>query len=157
VGIATYQDSQFRVNSAGTIAADPTTAGHLAVVWSDMRNSSLPSSPSTYNPDPYSVTTNSDIRGSQSFDGGQTWSAPTVITKPGDQFMPWATYDTSGKLRIGYFDRSYDLANHKYGYTLATEMTSASLTFSFSQVTTTLSDPTQGDRWFSFVTVNSSF
>ncbi len=156
-GRQTYQDSQFRTWSVGNIAADPTNASHIAVVWSDMRNSSLPSSPSSYNPDPYSVTTNSDIVVAQSFDGGATWSAPTVIAKPGDQFMPWATYNAQGRLTIGFFDRSYDAANHKYGYTLAAETTPGSLAFSQSQVTTTLSDPTQGDRWFAHVTVDPSF
>ncbi len=151
-GRQTYQDSQFRTNSAGNITADPTKAGHLAVVWSDMRNSTLPA-PS----DPYKAVTNSDIVVSQSFDGGVNWSAPVAITAPGDQFMPWGAYDTNGNLRIGYFDRSYDAANHKFGFTLATETAPGSLAFNFSQVTTTLSDPTQGDRWFSGLTVNSNF
>jgi hypothetical protein len=157
-GRQTYQDSEFRTNSAGSIAADPANARHLAVVWSDMRNSPLPSSPSAYNPDPYSVTTNSDIVVSQSFDGGQTWSAPVALASPGDQFMPWAVYDSSGLLHIGSFDRSYDSANHKYGYTLAAETSPGSLTFSTTQLTTTLSDPTQGNRWFSgSSTVNPAF
>jgi hypothetical protein len=156
-GRQTYQDSQFRSNSAGNITADPTNSQHLAVVWSDMRNSALPSSPSAYNPDPYAVKTNADIVVSQSFNGGQTWSTPVALAAPGDQFQPWAAYDSSGKLHIGYFDRSYDPANHKYGYTLATETTAGSLSFSTTQLTTTLSDPTQGDRWFSGLTVNSSF
>jgi len=151
-GRQTYQDSQFRTNSAGNITADPTNAQHLAVVWSDMRNSTLPA-PS----DPYKAKTNSDIVVSQSKDGGVTWSAPTVLAASGDQFMPWGAYDASGKLRIGYFDRSYDAANHKFGYTLASETSAGSLSFSSTQVTTTLSDPTQGDRWFSGLTVNSNF
>ncbi len=151
-GRQTYQDSQFRTNSAGNITADPTNASHLAVVWSDMRNSTLPA-PS----DPYQAKTNSDIVASQSFNGGVTWSAPTVLQASGDQFMPWGAYDASGLLRIGYFDRSYDPANHKFGYTLATETSAGSLSFSFMQVTTALSDPTQNDRWFSGTTVNSSF
>jgi len=150
-GRATYQDSEFRTWSAGNITADPTNSLHLAVVWSDMRNSTLPV-PS----DPYSAKTNSDIIVSQSFDGGMTWSASTAILAQGDQFMPWGAYDTSGKLRIGYFDRSYDPANHKYGYTLATETLPGSLTFTTSQLTTTLSDPTMGDTFLS-VTVNNSF
>jgi Neuraminidase (sialidase) len=151
-GRETYQDSEFRTNPAGNITADPTDASHLAVVWSDMRNSTLPA-PS----DPYSATTNSDVIVSQSSDGGATWSAPTAITAPDDQFMPWGAYDSSGILRIGYFDRSYDPANHSFGYTLATETTPGSLTFATTQVTTALSDPTQGDRWFSGITVNSAF
>jgi len=83
--------------------------------------------------------------------------SPTAIPKPGDQFMPWGAYDTSEKLRIGYFDRSYDSANQKFGYTLATETSAGSLDFTFAQLTTSLSDPTKGDRWFSRVTVNSNF
>lgn len=151
-GRQTYQDSQFRTWSVGNITADPTNAKHLAVVWSDMRNSTLPA-PS----DPYQAKTNSDIVVGQSTDGGVTWSSPTVLTASGDQFMPWGTYDASGKLRIGYFDRSYDSANHKFGYTLATETAPGSLAFTSTQITTTLSDPTQGDRWFSGTTVNSNF
>ena len=151
-GRQTYQDSQFRTNSAGNITSDPTNPSHLAVVWSDMRNSTLPA-PS----DPYLAKTNSDIIVSQSFNSGLTWSTPTVLPASGDQFMPWGAYDARGKLHIGYFDRSYDSANHKFGYTLASETTAGSLNFTFTQVTTTLSDPTQGDRWFSGTTVNSNF
>jgi hypothetical protein len=148
-GRQTYQDSVFRSWAAGNIAADPTNPLHLAVVWSDMRNSTVPA-PS----DPYSAVTNSDVVVSESTDGGATWSAPTAIALPGDQFMPWAVFDGSGTLRIGFFDRSYDSANHKYGFTLATETSPG--VFSTSQVTTALSDPTTNDRWFAR-TVNNSF
>jgi len=148
-GRQTYQDSQFRTWPLGNITADPTRAAHLAVVWSDMRNSTLPAPAS-----PYGAVTNSDVVISQSFDAGVTWSAPVAIVAPGDQFMPWGAYDTSGKLRIGYFDRSYDPANHQYGYTIATEQKASSLKFKFAQLTTVLSDPTQGDRWFSGGVVN---
>jgi hypothetical protein len=152
-GRQTYQDSQFRTWALGNIAADPTTAGHLAVVWSDMRNSTLPAPAN-----PYAAVTNSDVVISQSFDGGATWSAPVAITAPADQFMPWGAFDTSGKLRIGYFDRSYDPTgqNHQYGYTLATEQKAGSLKFKFAQLTTALSDPTQGNRWFSGGVVNNA-
>ncbi len=151
-GRQTYQDSEFRTWSLGNIAADPAHSGHLAVVWSDMRNSSLPAPT-----DPYSAKTNSDVGVSQSFDGGQTWSAPSIISLAGDQFMPWAAYDSSGVLRIGFFDRSYDPANHAYGYTLATETSSGSLSFNLTQMTNTLSDPTANTRWFSGRTPNPSF
>jgi hypothetical protein len=60
-------------------------------------------------------------------------------------------------LRIGYFDRSYDASNHKYGYSLATETSSGSLAFTVAQLTTALSDPTVGDRWFSGRTPNPAF
>lgn len=150
-GRQTYQDSEFRTWALGNITADPTNAAHLAVVWSDMRNSTLPA-PS----DPYTAVTNSDIIVSQSFNGGVTWSAPTALTVARDQFQPWGVYDASGKLRIGYFDRSYDAANHKYGYTLATEAAPGTLTFSTTQLTTALSDPTQGAT-FSEGTLNPAF
>ncbi len=150
--LQTLQDSQFRVNSAGNLAADPTHASHLAVISSDMRDSTLPA-PS----DPYSATTNADIVVSQSFDGGVTWSAPTAITALGDQFFPWGAYDANGYLHIGFMDRQYDPANHEYGYTVASETSPGSLIFTTAQVTTTLSDPTQGTRWFSGRTPNPDF
>jgi hypothetical protein len=148
-GRQTYQDSLFRTWAAGNITADPTNPAHLAVVWSDMRDSVTPA-PS----DPYKAVTNSDVIVSQSTDNGRTWSAPEALTLAGDQFMPWGAFDTSGRLRIGTFDRSYDPANHQYGYTLATE--TAPGVFSTSQVTTHLSQPTKGDRWFA-ATVNPKF
>jgi hypothetical protein len=124
----------------------------LAVVWSDMRNSQLP-----VPIDPYEAVTNSDVIVSQPMDGGMTWSAPQALAVPNDQFIPWAAYDAGGLLRIGYFDRSYDAANHMYGYTLATETGQASLTVAMTQVTTALSDPTQNTRWFSGSTPNPHF
>ncbi|MGE5249819.1 MAG: hypothetical protein ACM3QS_06340 [Bacteroidota bacterium] len=151
-GRQTYQDSQFRTWAVGNIAADPTNAAHLAVVWSDMRDSQLPAPR-----DPYAAVTNSDIIVSQSMDGGLTWSAPAAILAAGDQFMPWGAYDTSGLLRIGYFDRSYDPANHAYGYTLARETAWGTLSFSTPQLTTALSDPTKDTRWFSGRTPNPDF
>lgn len=145
-GRQTYQDSLFRTWAAGNITADPTNADHLAVVWSDMRNTDgIPFEPFV---SPYAVTTNSDVIVSQSFNGGQTWSSPTALTRAGDQFMPWGAYDVNGLLRIGTFDRSYDPANHQYGYTLATETAPGALSFGSQEVTTARSDPTTGDRWF---------
>ena len=148
-GRQTYQDSVFRTWAAGDITADPTNASHLAVVWSDMRDSVTPA-PS----DPYSAVTNSDVVVSESNDGGAHWSTPTAIALPGDQFMPWGTFDGSGTLRIGFFDRSYDPLNRQYGYTVATETSPG--TFSETPVTTALSDPTTSDRWFAR-TVNAAF
>jgi hypothetical protein len=150
-GDTTYQDSQFRTWAFGSIAADPTNSKHLALAWSDMRNSARPA-----NPDPYQAVTNSDVIVSQSFDGGATWSAPAAIVKAGDQFMPWDAFSSDGTLRVGYFDRSYDSANHRYGYTLATRA-AGSTRFSFTRVSSVLSDPTKGDRWFSSTTPNAAF
>jgi hypothetical protein len=139
-GRTTYQDSVFRSWSAGNITADPTNPSHLAVVWSDMRNSTLPA-----DPNPYATTTNSDIVVSESTDGGQTWSEPTAYEIPGDQFMPWGAFDASGTLRVGTFDRSYDAANHKYGYSV---LNGTPASYTSTQASTALSDPTTGDRWF---------
>lgn len=151
-GRQTYQDSLFRSWAAGDITADPTDAAHLAVVWSDMRNGVTPA-PS----DPYVAKTNSDVIVSQSFDRGLTWSAPTSLALPGDQFMPWGAYDSNGHLRIGTFDRSVDAANHMYGYSLATETGHGTLAFGAPVlVSNALSDPTTGDRWFA-QTVNATF
>jgi hypothetical protein len=151
LGRQTYQDSLFRSWAAGNITADPTDATHLAVVWSDMRNSTTPAPAN-----PYVAKTNSDVIVSQSFDRGQTWSPPTALALAGDQFMPWGAYDTAGLLRIGTFDRQYDSANHEYDYSLATESGSGTLSFSTSKISTVSSDPTTGDRWFA-ATLNASF
>jgi len=148
----TLHDSQFIVSSLGNIAADPTNPAHLAEVWSDMRNS-----PNPVPTDPYAATTNSDIVVTQSYDRGQHWSDPVVIDLPGDQFEPSATYDHEGRLRLGYYDRSYDPANHRYGYSLATERVAGSLQFDLRQATTTLSDPTRDDHLLAVKTVNPSF
>src|SRR5438445_9778394 len=80
-GRQTYQDSLFRTWAAGNITADPTNAAHLAVVWSDMRNSTIPAPAN-----PYVAKTNSDVIVSQSFDRRQTWATPTALALPGDQF-----------------------------------------------------------------------
>jgi hypothetical protein len=90
---------------------------------------------------------------SDSLDGGQTWSAPTALALAGDQWTPWGAFDASGNLRIGFFDRSYDPANHQYGFTLATRSGGS---YSYTPVTTQLSDPTTNDRWFA-ATVNPAF
>jgi len=144
-GRQTYEDSLFRTWAAGNITADPTRAGHLAVVWSDMRNSQLPAPAN-----PYQADTNSDVVVSESFDGGLSWSPATALAIANDQFMPWGAFDGSGGLNIGYFDRSYDSANHLYGYSVAHADTSATPTTSFAatEVTTARSDPTRDDRWF---------
>jgi hypothetical protein len=148
-GRQTYHDSLFRSWAAGNIAADPTNPAHLAVVWSDMRNSVLPA-PSN----PYAATTNSDVIVSESTDSGRHWSTPVAVTLPGDQFQPWSAYDASGTLRIGTFDRSGDTANHLYDYSLLTQ--TGPSTFARTVVSTAHSDPTKGDRWFA-ATVNANF
>ena len=141
LGRQTYQDSAFRSWAAGNITADPTNPAHLAVVWSDMRNSTLPAPA-----DPYTAVTNSDLIVSQSFDRGRTWSAAAAIPRVNDQFQPWGAFDAAGRLRIGTFDRGTDPANHQYDYSLATQTGPAS--YSFAAVSTVRSDPTRDNRWF---------
>jgi hypothetical protein len=152
-GRQTLQDSEFRLLMQGNITADPTdaTGDHFAVVWFDDRNAAAP-----VPADPYAAVTDSDVIVSQTWDGGETWSSPAAIAIPNDQFMPWAAYDADGRLRVGFFDRSYDAANHGYGYTVATETSPGSLSFTRAQATSALSDPTQGNRWFA-VTVDPDF
>jgi hypothetical protein len=145
----TYQDSLFRTWAAGNIAADPRNPGHLAVVWSDMRNSQTPAPE-----DPYTAVTNSDVIVSQSTDYGRTWSAPSAVALPNDQFMPWGAFDAAGALRIGTFDRSGDPANHLYDYSLLTGTGTGSA--ARTVVSTQSSDPTRDDRWFA-ATVDPAF
>jgi hypothetical protein len=141
LGRQTYQDSIFRSWAAGNIAADPTNPAHLAVVWSDMRDSVTPAPTN-----PYDAVTNSDVIVSQSTNYGRTWSAPVAVPLTGDQFQQWAVFDASGTLRIGTFDRSTDPDNHKYDYSLLTQ--TGATTFARSTVSTEQSDPTKNDRWF---------
>ncbi len=151
-GHQTMQDSELRILMQGNMAADPLNPKHVAVVWFDDRNApQLPVSS-----DPYTAKTNSDIIVSQSYDSGTTWSQPTAIAKPGDQFFPWASYDGLGRLQIGYMDRSYDPNNHLYGYTVAVEQRPGSLQFHQTQVSTALSDPTKDNRWSS-TSINANF
>jgi hypothetical protein len=151
LGSQTYEDSVFRSWAAGNITADPANPAHLAVVWSDMRNT-----PHPVPADPYVAVTNSDVIVSQSFDRGRHWSAPVALALANDQFQPWGAYDAAGRLRIGTFDRRYDAANHLYGYSLSTETGPGALTFTTAQVSTALSDPTRDNRWFA-ATLNPSF
>ena len=116
------------------------TPTHLAVVWSDMRNS---------------PTAGADrpVRGDDELRRGRQ---PVLRPRPrpgrprsalalaGDQFMPWGAYDATGRLRIGTFDRSYDAANHLYGYSLATETAPGTLGVRHGQVTTALLRPDAG-------------
>jgi hypothetical protein len=148
-GRQTYQDSLFRTWAAGNITADPTNPAHLAVVWSDMRNSPTPAPA-----DPYEAVTNSDVIVSESTDYGRNWSAPRAVPLANDQFMPWGAFDASGTLRIGTFDRSTDPANHLYDYSLITQTGPSS--YSDLPVSTQQSDPTRDDRWFA-ATVNPAF
>jgi hypothetical protein len=128
-GRQTLSNSQFRVNSAGNLAIDP-SSGTLFVTWSDNRNGTASS-------------TNTDVFVASSTNGGVTWSAPVAVSSAAnDQFYPWAAVAPDGTLEVVFFDRSYDAANSKYGVTLA------KLGAGAQRVDTGLSDPNSA-RWFS--------
>ncbi len=149
-GDLTLHDSQFRVPSFGNIATDPTNAQHLAVTWSDMRNSpSVEGNDFANNTfqDPYATATNSDVMLSQSFDGGQTWSAalPVGSSTAGDQFFGSAAFLSDGRLVVGMMDRSGDAANNAYTYTLSLRTAGG---WSTRNASGAASDPTKNNRWF---------
>jgi len=75
---------------ANWTAADPSRPGHFAI----MSGSGLTASTST--PDYVSV--------SVTFDGGQTWSTPTLIgqTPPNPRYQPWINFSARGVLGVGY-------------------------------------------------------
>src|SRR5437667_68151 len=147
-GRQTLSNSQFRVNSAGNLAVDPSSgpsmsSTRLYIAFSDNRNGDLTGSFKT-------VTTNTDVFVVASGNGGSSWKSPVHI--PGgagsqnDQFYPWAAVDNSGVLRVDFSDRSYDPANVKYGETLATS-TDHGGSFTSIRVDTGLSNPNDS-RWF---------
>ncbi|MDQ6797078.1 MAG: glycoside hydrolase [Actinomycetota bacterium] len=152
-GSQTVHDSQFNLDGEGNVTADPADPSglHLAVVWYDDRNA-----PHPVDPDPYKAVTDADIVVSQTYDGGRTWSAPITMNRRHEHIMPWAAYDAHGVLHVGFFDRIYDPANHKYGFTLATERNPGSLQFSYRRVSTALSDPTR-DNLASRGTIDPAF
>ena len=88
-GRQTYQDSEFRSNSAGDITADPTNKLHLAVIWSDMRNSTLPVSSDRILPSP--TRTSSSASPSTAARPGQRrrpWRCPMISSSPGACTIP---------------------------------------------------------------------
>lgn len=142
-GRQNLSNSQFRVNSAGNLAADPTSPSTLYVTFSDNRNGGLTG-------DFHTVTTNTDVFVVRSTNGGMTWSGPLPV-KTGsvannDQFYPWGAVDSTGRLLVAFKDRSYDSANVMYGETLASSSTQGS-SFTSKEVDTGLSNPNDS-RWF---------
>ncbi len=137
VGRQTLSNSQFRVNSAGSLCVD-STSGALFVVWSDNRAGTA-------------TNTNTNVFMSTSNDGAVTWSRrpETITSAPNDQFFPWCAVAPDGALNVSFMDRSYDPGNSKYGITLARMPTTGSVRL--QRVDTGLSDPNHA-RWFSSAT-----
>lgn len=137
VGRQTLSNSQFRVNSAGSLCVD-SASGALFVVWSDNRAGTA-------------TNTNTNVFMSTSTDAAVTWSRrpQTISSAPNDQFFPWCAVAPDGTLNVSFMDRSYDPANSKYGITLARVPTTGSVRL--QRVDTGLSDPNHA-RWFSSAT-----
>ncbi len=151
-GRQTLSNSQFRVNSAGNLALDPSsgpgpgTTG-LFISFSDNRKGvATCASPCTFQ----TVTTNTDVFVVSSTNGGTNWSMPVPVPAGGssdnDQFYPWAAVSSTGILKVAFKDRSYDPSNIKYGETLATS-TDGGASFTSAHVDSGLSNPNDS-RWF---------
>ena len=144
-GRQTYEDSLFRSWAAGNITADPTERRPTS--RSSGRTCATASCPAPE--DPYEAD---DELGRHRQPVVRLADAPGrragALALPTTSSMPWGAYDTAGRLRIGFFDRAGDAANHTYGYTLATETAAGSLAFATTELTTVRSDPTKGNRWF---------
>jgi hypothetical protein len=145
LGDFTLQDSQFRLGGQGAIAADPTDPDHLAIVWTDMRNS--PSANNGRHQQPYETVTNADVMLSESTDAGRHWSAPDVVgaNPRNDQWFPSVTFLSDGRLVVGMNDRAFDAANHRFAYSLSLQTAGG---WSTQNVSGALSDPTKDNRWF---------
>lgn len=140
-GRDTLTGCQFRLNSMGNVAVDPSDSNTVYVVWDDNRNG-LP------------TATNNDIFLGRSTDGGFTWTVDTVDGTANDQFYPWVAVASNGRVDVGYMDRSYsaDQTVCQYGFTLArATFDSGGMTVTRTRVDTGLSDPGHS-RWFSGAT-----
>ena len=144
LGRQTYQDSIFRSWSAGNIAADPTDGDHLAVEWSDMRNSPLPA------PD-------EPVRGGDELRHGRQpvvrrgahlvrrpsrSSCPATSSRAGARTTPTAccgsASSTASTTRPTTSTATRSRPRRRPG----------SLSFSTDELTTVRSDPTKNNRWF---------
>jgi hypothetical protein len=147
-GRQTLSNSQFRVNSAGNLAVDPSSGPspsttRLYIAFSDNRNGLLTGNTTT-------VVTNTDVFVVSSSNGGATWTGPVLVLggsgSTNDQFYPWVAVSNTGTVQVAFMDRSYDPANIQYGITLSTS-TDNGVSFTSARVDTGLSNPNDS-RWF---------
>ncbi|HSP54133.1 MAG TPA: sialidase family protein [Dehalococcoidia bacterium] len=131
-GDATLCNSNFRFNSAGNVAGDPTdpSGRTLYLVFSDDRNgSSFSSRPQvTQEPAdsfacPAASTTDNDIFLVKSTDGGVSWTNPADATAPPvrvnqdalrdgkDQWFPFVAVAPDGRVDVMFYDRRSDPLN----------------------------------------------
>jgi hypothetical protein len=111
LGQNTLTGCQFRVFwGPGNIAVDPgdPSGDTVYAVWADNRNGRM-------------SQTNMDVVLARSVDGGSTWARHTLDRSPNDQFFPWVAVAPSGRVDVGYMDRSYSAGQEvcQYGFTLS--------------------------------------
>jgi hypothetical protein len=88
----TRMATPFTSDSSPQVVADPTRSGRFALMW----------------------LKGTDVFSAITDDAGQSWSAATVISPPGDttKFKPWISYSRNGVLGAGwrnqYADDTYD-------------------------------------------------
>jgi hypothetical protein len=140
-GRRTLTGCQFRVIGAGNIAVDPgdSSGDTVYAVWADNRDGTI-------------SRTNMDVRLARSIDGGATWVEHILDSSPNDQFYPWVAVALSGRVDVGYMDRSYSADQEvcQYGFTLSrvTFDAAGDPTVSRQRVDTGLSDAGRS-RWYS--------
>ena len=140
-GLATLCNSNFRLNTAGNLAIDPSdpTGKTLYIVFADNRNgSSFPNRTLVTQdpPDsflcPEGTNTDADIFIVRSTDGGVTWRNPATngpdplrLNQDAqgdgkDQWFPFAAVGLDGKIAVVFFDRRDDVFNQLANVYLAT-------------------------------------
>jgi len=114
-------EGQFRTNAFPTLAVDHSNTasrGTLYMVWTDATLNQVPDIVSNFFfGDP--VYSFGDIVLSKSLDGGNTWSAPKIVSPTPlnfqgagrDQFMAGISVDPRGNLAVCYSDRRNDPNN----------------------------------------------
>lgn len=132
LGQATLCNSNFRLNTAGNLAIDPSdpSGKTLYIVFADDRNgSSFPDSPQVTQspPDSFScppgTKTDTDIFIVKSADGGVTWNNPQTnqpealrvnqdqLHNGKDQWFPFAAVGADGHISVVFEDRRDDIFN----------------------------------------------
>ncbi len=107
-GRDTLTGCALRYSVKGNTAVDPNDPNIVYVVWADNRNGNA-------------AATNTDVFLARSTDGGATWTVDNIDSAANDQFYPWVDVAPSGRVDVGYMDRSYSAGQSecKYGFTVA--------------------------------------
>lgn len=113
IGRQTVWGHQIRWSPDGNIAADPTNPLHVTVIWSDRGTANaratagcIDAAPAAPDYDPCHAGPGSDLDvfRADSFDGGATWGARTLVDNAGgrSQWFPWGAYRPDGSLVIAW-------------------------------------------------------